>query len=97
MVQSFTELAKQHWVLGGIAASIIWFLAGQQSSANGKPGAAMGWISIGILVALVVFGWTIAEAEWLGSASSLLVLCFEVQSLRQIGVAYKRSAAHPSR
>jgi len=95
MLHSFTELAKQHWVIGGIFSSLIWLLAGKQSLSNGNPRAALGWQSVGIFVILVVLGWTIAEGEWLGSACSILVLCFEVQAMRQTLAAQKGRVANP--
>jgi hypothetical protein len=84
MLQSFTDVVKQHWVLGGIGASLTWFLAGKQSFSNGKLDAALTWQAVGVFVILVLLGWTIAEKEWLGSICSIGVLYFELWSIRRI-------------
>ena len=83
MHQSFTDTITQHWVIGGIAASLIWFLAGKQSLSNGKPNAALGWQSVAVFVMLVGLGWMLAEGEWLGIVCSIGVLCLELWSIRK--------------
>jgi FtsH-binding integral membrane protein len=76
-------------VIGGIVASLVWFLAGKQSLSNGKPNAAIGWQSVAVFVMLVFLGWMTAEGEWLGSVFSIGVICFELWSIRKILSAQK--------
>ena len=83
MQKSFTDTITQHWVIGGIAASLMWFLAGKQSLSNGKPNAALGWQSVAVFVMLVGLGWMLAEGEWLGFLCSIGVLCLELWSIRE--------------
>jgi hypothetical protein len=93
MQLSFTETITKHWVIGGIAASLIWYLAGEQSLSNGKPNAALGWQSVALFVILVFLGWMIAEGEWLGFVCSIGVLCLEFWSIRKTLAARRASSA----
>jgi hypothetical protein len=75
IVQStLLEFAKRHWMLGGIGASLLWFLAGKESKHNIGP----LWRGVGGAILLVVWGWAIAEQEWLGLIGGIVVLCIEV-------------------
>lgn len=87
---TLSAFAHQHWVLGGIAASLIWFAAGRQSLSNRRPDAAIFWQAVAVIIALIVCGWTIAEREWLGLAAGILVVYFEVRSIRRSTLASPR-------
>jgi hypothetical protein len=36
MPSEWWQLARQHWVIGGILVSLLWFLAGKQSLSNAE-------------------------------------------------------------
>jgi hypothetical protein len=78
-----SDFATKHWVLGGIAASLLWFLAGKQSLSNRKSNAAIGWQSVAVMIVLIMCGWAVAEKEWLGLAGGIVVLYLEVRSIRR--------------
>jgi len=81
MLTDWREFAAQHWVVGGILASLLRFLAGKQSFSNGKPNAAIGWQCLAVLIILIRSG---VEGEWLGLAFGIAVLYVEVRSIRRI-------------
>jgi hypothetical protein len=75
MVQStLSEFASRHWILGGIATSLLWFLAGEKS----KHGIGPVWRGVALFILLVVCGWAIVESNWLGLSMGILVLCIEL-------------------
>jgi hypothetical protein len=79
-----TSWMTNHWVVGGIIASLIWFYAGHQSSTSKKNQLALAWLSIAVLVIIVLCGWTIVRSEWLGLVFGLVVLYVEVRSIKRI-------------
>jgi hypothetical protein len=84
MPSGLSQFAHEHWIVGGILASLLWFAAGQQSFANRKPDFAMLWQSVAVLIVLVLAGWAIAEREWLGLAFAVAVLYVEARSIKRI-------------
>ncbi len=74
----------RHWVVGGIGASLAWFLAGRQSLSNKNPDAAIGWQCVAAIIILIVCGWAVVEKEWVGLAFALVVLYMEVRSIKRI-------------
>jgi hypothetical protein len=84
MRSEWRQFAEQHWVIGGILVSLLWFLAGKQSLSNGKPAAAIFWQGVGAIVILILCGWAVAERQWLGLAFGIAVLYVEVRSIRRI-------------
>lgn len=78
-----SAFAQQHWIFGGILASLMWFAAGKQYLSNRRSGAAISWQAIAVIIALILCGWTIAEREWLGLAAGILTVYFEVRSIRR--------------
>jgi O-antigen/teichoic acid export membrane protein len=83
MPNGWSQFASQHWIIGGIVASLLWFLAGRQSLSNRKPDFAVLWQSGGVLVVLVLCGWAIADHEWIGLAVAIVVLFIEVRSIKR--------------
>jgi hypothetical protein len=83
-LKDLTSFATQHWVIGGIAASLLWFLAGGQSLSNRRPDAAIAWQSVAVLMILAVYIRSAVDTEWLGLVIAVGVLCFEVRSIRRI-------------
>lgn len=77
-----SAFAHQHWILGGIGASLVWFAAGTQSLSNRRPDAAIFWQAIAVIIALILCGWTLAEREWLGLIAGMPTVYFEVRSIR---------------
>jgi hypothetical protein len=84
MPSEWSQFAKQHWVVGGILVSLLWFFAGKQSLSNGKPDAAIFWQSVGVIIIVILCDWAIAERRWLGLAFGIAVLCIEAQSIRRL-------------
>lgn len=81
---TLSEFLARHWVIGGIVASLAWFVAGGQSFSNRKPDAAVAWQSVAVLIILILCGWMIKEGEWLGLGAALGVLYLEVRTIRRI-------------
>jgi hypothetical protein len=44
----------------------------------------MFWQGIGTLIMLITCDWTIKEREWVGLAAAVVILIFEVRSIRGI-------------
>jgi hypothetical protein len=80
---TLSTFAAKLWVLGGIAASLLWFAAGRQSLSNRRPDAAIGWQAIAVIIALMLCGWTMAERQWLGLGTAIVVVYFEVRAIRR--------------
>jgi hypothetical protein len=89
-MSTFSGFAAKHWIVGGIAVSLLWFLAGRQFLSNRRHDAAIGWQVIAVIIGLIVCGWTVAEREWLGLAAGIVVVYFEVRSIRQSTLGYPR-------
>ena len=81
---TLSNFAAKHWVVGGLAVSALWFLAGKQSVSNRRPDAAIPWQCVAVLIILITAGWAIAEKEWLGLAVAIAVLYAEVQAIRRL-------------
>jgi energy-converting hydrogenase Eha subunit B len=82
-VSGWSQFAEQHWIIGGILASLLWFLAGRQSLANRQPGYALFWQGIAVFIVAVLCVWAIVEREWIGLAFGIAVLCIEGVSMRR--------------
>ena len=78
-MSALSDFASRHWVIGGIGASLLWFLAGKQSLENRHPGAAIGWQCVAVGLILIVCGWAVAEKEWLGLTAGIAVFYIEVR------------------
>jgi hypothetical protein len=87
MPSELSQLARQHWIIGGILVSLLWFFAGKQSLSNGRADAAIFWQSIGAVIIVMLCGWTIAEKQWLGLAFAIAVLFVEARSIKRIYAA----------
>lgn len=81
MGSAITELVQRHWVIGGIGASLLWFVAGEKSEHNIGP----VWRGVGVAILLAVCGWCIAEQEWAGLVGGIAVLCIEVYWIMRSG------------
>jgi len=75
---------REHWVFGGIATSLLWFLAGKQSLSNRNREAALLWEGVAVMIVATMCGWAIAEKEWLGLVFGVAVLVFEVSAIRRV-------------
>jgi len=80
-MSTLSDLAAKHWLIGGIAVSILWFIAGRQSLSNRRADAAVFWQSVAVIIGLIVCGWAVVEKEWLGLVVAIAVVCFEVRSI----------------
>ena len=49
-MSTLSDFAAKHWLLGGIAVSLLWFFAGKQSLSNRGSGAAIGWQSVAVII-----------------------------------------------
>lgn len=82
-VSGWSQFAEQHWIFGGILASLLWFLAGRQSVANLQPGYALFWQGIAVFIVAVLCVWAVLEREWIGLGFGIAVLCVEAMSMRR--------------
>jgi hypothetical protein len=92
VVSGWSQFAQQHWVIGGLVASLLWFFAGRQSFSNRKADFAMLWQSVAVLILLVLCGWAVAEQEWLGLAVAIVILYVELRSIRRIWATTRRDS-----
>jgi hypothetical protein len=81
----------QHWVVGGILASLAWFLAGRQDLSGKKPDAGIGWMCVAVILILIVGCWAAVEKEWVGLVFAIGVLYIEVRSIRRASSARQHS------
>lgn len=77
MTTTVSDLAARHWVVGGIATSLLWFLAGKHS----KHDLGSLWRGVGVAILVVMCVWAAVEQEWLGLAAGIIVLCWEIRSI----------------
>lgn len=84
-----SNLAAKHWLIGGIAVSLLWFLAGRQSVSNRRVDAAVFWQAVAVIIGLIVCGWAIVEKEWLGLIAAIAVVFFEVRSIKRSTIRTK--------
>jgi hypothetical protein len=84
MPSEWSQLVRQHWVIGGILVSLLWFFAGKQSLSNGRADAALCWQGVGAIIILIQCGWAVAERQWISLPFALAVLWLEVRSIRSI-------------
>lgn len=82
-MSGWSQFAEQHWIFGGILASLLWFLAGRQSVANLQPGYALFWQGIAVFIVAVLCVWAVLEREWIGLGFGIAVLCVEAMSMRR--------------
>jgi hypothetical protein len=80
---TLSDFAAKHRVIGGIAASLLWFIAGNRSSFKRRPDAAIFWQSVAVVIVLIMCGWSLARKEWLGLVAGIIVLYLEVSSIRR--------------
>jgi hypothetical protein len=78
--------------IGGAVASLLWLLAGKQS-AKSNLSAAVFWLSIGVLIALILSAWTAWSRVWGGLALAMILVLF---GLRELNSALRRLPAHKS-
>ncbi len=81
-MSTLCNLAVKHWLVGGIAVSLLWFAAGRQSLLNRKPDTAIFWQSVAVVIGLTVCACAIMAKEWLGFFAAIVLVYFEVRSLR---------------
>ena len=86
-MSGWSQFAEQHWIVGGILASLLWFLAGRQSLANRQPGYAIFWQAIAVFIVAILCVWAVLEREWIGLGFGSAVLCIEALSVRRSYVA----------
>lgn len=77
------QFAQQHWIFGGILASLLWFLAGRQSLSNRRAGYAAFWQGVALFIALVLCVWATLEKQWIGLMFGLAVLSIEALLMKR--------------
>lgn len=82
-MSGWSQFAGQHWIVGGILASLLWFLAGRQSLAIRQPGYALFWQGIAVFIVAVLCVWAVLGREWIGLGFGIAVLCIEAFSMRR--------------
>lgn len=80
---SWFQFMKQHWIVGGMLVSLLWFLAGRQSLRNGAPSSALFWQGVGLFIAAVLCVWAVRDGEWIGVACGIALLGIEAFSVRR--------------
>lgn len=68
----------EHWVVGGITTSLLWFVLGRYFSSDRNRDFAIVEQWIGIMMILALCGWTLFESEWIGLVASVSVLTGEI-------------------
>jgi len=84
MPTNWSQFTMEHWTVGGILVSLLWFLAGTQSLSKRGPDAAMRWQVVAAIISLIVCGWAAAERQWLGLVFGIVVFCVEARSIRHV-------------
>ena len=87
LTAGLSDFAAQHWVVSGIAASLMWFFAGRQSFSNKNPDGAIAWQCVAVMLILIVCVWAVVKQEWLGLLVSVGVLYVEIRSIRRISAS----------
>jgi hypothetical protein len=87
LTSGLSDFAAQHWVVGGITASLMWFIAGNQSLSNKKPDAAIAWQCVAVMLIIIVGFWEVVKQEWIGLVFAIGVLYFEIRSIRRISAS----------
>jgi hypothetical protein len=82
LIEGLSQFAERHWIIGGILTSLLWFFAGFSNMK--KSESVIFWQSIAVIIVLIVCGWTIREGQWLGLLVAILVLSFEVWTMRRL-------------
>jgi hypothetical protein len=83
MMNSLSKFASEYWAIGGAGASSLWLLAGKQS-AKSNSSAAVFWLSIGVLIALILAAWTAWSKAWGGLALAIILILFGVRELNSV-------------
>jgi hypothetical protein len=85
------DFFAQHWVVGGIVASLAWFLAVRQDQSDKKPDAGIGWMCVALILILILACWAVVKKEWMGLVFAIGVLYIEVRSIRRASSARHHS------
>jgi hypothetical protein len=89
-MRALSNFAAEHWAIGGIVASLAWFVAGQQSFSSRNPDGAIAWQCVAVMTVLAAAGWDAVRREWLGLIAAAGVLFMEVRSIRRILMARRK-------
>jgi hypothetical protein len=65
----------QHWVMGGAATALLWMVGGIKSRKSDSL-TALGWLTIGTLIAIVDVYWGFRVQQCGGLALGIVVLAF---------------------
>ena len=90
MISALSNFVAQHPAIGGIAASLAWFLAGRQSFSNQNSDGAIAWQCVSVMIILIAGSWAVVRREWLGLTVAAGVLYIEVQSIRRILITQRQ-------
>jgi hypothetical protein len=77
--------------VGGIVASLAWFLAGKHDLSSKKPDAAIGWMCVAVIIILIMGCWAVVEKERVGLVFAIGVLFVEVRSIRRVSAGQDHS------
>jgi hypothetical protein len=89
-MRALSNFAAEHWAIGGIVASLAWFVAGQQSFSNRNPDGAIAWQCVAVMIVVIAGGWGIVKGEWFGLTAAAGVLFVELRSIRRILMARRK-------
>ncbi len=68
---AWSDFAARHWVVGGIVAALLWFVAGSQSLSNKSTDTAILWQWVSVFIIMIICVWCIAKKEWVGFIGGL--------------------------
>jgi len=80
----WSDVASRHWVIGGIAASLLWWFTGRPSASDKNVNPAVAWQCVAVLIVVILCVWTVVKSEWLGFACTLAVLYLEIRSIKRL-------------
>ncbi len=90
-MSSFSDLFQQHFVTCGAVTAFMWMIGGNQYRKKDKF-SAVGWLVIGVVIALIGVVWGVLVKQWFGLLVSACVLVYGVGQIRSIVSEGKHNA-----
>ncbi len=76
-----SNFIDQHWVMGGAVVALLWMVGGIQYRRKDSF-AALSWLVIGALIALIDVCWGLKDKQWGGLTLGIIVLAFGLRKVR---------------
>jgi hypothetical protein len=84
LASAWSDFASRHWVILGIATSLLWWWTGRPPEFDKNVNSAIAWQCVAVIFTLVLCVRMAMENEWLGFACALAVLYLEIRSIRRL-------------